>query len=46
MVTGTMKAPMDELETQLAASRVTGENLLEALVAELTAPTPTMVASW
>jgi hypothetical protein len=31
-------ALVDALETQLAASRSTGEKLLEALVAELTNP--------
>ena len=31
-----LMALMDQLETQLAASRVTTNNLLEALVAELT----------
>ena len=32
-----LMALVDELETQLAASRATAKNLLEALVAELTA---------
>ena len=33
-----LMALVDELETQLAASRATAKNLLQALVAELTAP--------
>ena len=32
-----LMALVDELETQLAASRATAKNMLEALVAELTA---------
>ena len=34
-----LMALVDELETQLAASRATAANLLSALVAELTRPT-------
>ena len=35
-----LMALVDELETQLAASRATAKNLLEVLVAELTRQSP------
>jgi type I restriction enzyme S subunit len=40
-----LMALVDELETQLAASRATAKNLLEALVVELTAEPQLAVAS-
>jgi type I restriction enzyme S subunit len=40
-----LMALVDELEMQLAASRATAKNLLEALVVELTAAEPQFYAA-
>ena len=40
-----LMALVDELETQLAASRATAKNLLQALVVELTAAEPQLAVA-
>jgi type I restriction enzyme S subunit len=40
-----LMALVDELETQLATSRATAKNLLDALVVELTAADPQLAAA-